>query len=65
MAAKELAIKFGKALLCAALARLTIKGIENKMNGKTVLGKEGKPKKIRFVHGKECIVLGDQEGWVE
>ena len=62
--AKELAVRFCKALIVEGAAMLVVKGIKNRHHGKTFFGKD-KKKGIVWLNGEKCYVLGKNEGWVE
>lgn len=60
MAAKELGLKFLKALIIEGAAYFTWKGVKNKIEGKTLFGKEQKGQEIR-VDWKGNVRLRDDD----
>ena len=60
---KELAVKIGKVVLANIAGYLIWKGVKNKMNGKSVFGKEKKPelREQTYVDWNGNVVLGTED----
>lgn len=62
--AKEIGLKIGKVILVNVIGYFGWKMIKNKIQGKTVTGRDKPPREETYIDWHGNIVLGTQDGYV-